>query len=147
MKEPTIVIRLTGPRRTYWPGEELAGSCHWELDPGEQVRRVEISVLWYTEGKGEEDFAVHHFQPVSAQAGQSLEGPVEFRTRLPQAPLTYEGVILKLYWCVRVRLFLRRGGQVVQERPFRLGNVPRGRPAQEPPLLPEENQDQDEKPR
>ncbi len=146
MKDPAIIIRLDGPRRTYRPGEELAGSCHWELDPQDQVRRVEISVLWHTEGKGEEDFAVHYFQPVSAPAGRELQGPLRFQTRLPQAPLTYEGVILKLYWCVRVRLFLRRGGQVVQERPFRLGNVPRGRPAQEPPLVPQDAEEQDDEP-
>jgi hypothetical protein len=46
------------------------------------------------------------------------------RTRLPNSPLTYRGAILSLQWCVRLRLFLRRGREYVVEQPFTLGCVP-----------------------
>jgi hypothetical protein len=43
---------------------------------------------------------------------------------LPNSPLSYDGVILRIRWCVRLRAFLTRGKQLVEQRTFRLGNVP-----------------------
>ena len=37
------------------------------------------------------------------------------RTRLPNSPLSYSGAILCIRWCVRLRLFLRRGRDYVLE--------------------------------
>jgi hypothetical protein len=50
-------------------------------------------------------------------------------TRLPNSPLTYRGAILSILWCVRLRLFLRRGREYVVEQPFTLGSVPAVLPA------------------
>ena len=44
--------------------------------------------------------------------------------RLPNSPLTYGGSILSIQWCVRLRLFLRRGREYAVEQPFTLGSVP-----------------------
>ncbi len=144
MKPPTLILRLEGPRRTYRPGELLRGSCHWELPPQLQARRLELSVLWHTEGKGEEDFCVHYFEAYTPRSAGELVPPMEFSTRLPSAPWSYEGVIVKIYWCVRARLFLNTGEQVVQERLFRLGEVPRARPLSLPPLVAEAPTEQTE---
>ena len=46
------------------------------------------------------------------------------RTLLPNSPLTYGGSILSIRWCVRLRLFLRRGREYSIEQPFTLGSVP-----------------------
>ena len=43
---------------------------------------------------------------------------------LPNSPLSYEGVILKIRWIVRVRLYLTGGREYLEERPFTLGSVP-----------------------
>ena len=43
--------------------------------------------------------------------------------RLPNSPLSYEGAIMKLRWCVRVRVFLARDKETMGELPFRLGHV------------------------
>jgi hypothetical protein len=90
---------------------------------------MELSVLWYTEGKGDEDLAVHFFDRRSNSDGEmvDLRKPQRFATTLPSSPLSYEGVILKICWCVRVRLFPERGKELVAEVPFQLGRVPRPR--------------------
>ena len=36
-------------------------------------------------------------------------------------------MIVKIKWCVRVRVFLERGKEVSADLPFRLGRVPRAR--------------------
>jgi hypothetical protein len=47
-----------------------------------------------------------------------------FRTTLPMSPLSYDGVILKIRWCVRVRVFLTKGREYVAQTRFQLGNLP-----------------------
>jgi hypothetical protein len=89
---------------------------------------IEHSVLWYTEGKGEEDLGVHFFQRV---ADRALRGPSglsgDFATTLPKSPLSYEGVIVKVRWCIRVRVFYEGLRDYVSEHVFEMGGVPPAR--------------------
>jgi hypothetical protein len=125
-KEPLISICLDGQRKQFQPGDELG--CEYQVDAVEahDILAVEASVLWYTAGKGDEDLGVHYFErriPTDAEEGD-LRPLRKFRTRLPNSPLSYRGVILSVQWCVRVRVFLRRGKDVFYDYPFLLGLVP-----------------------
>lgn len=134
MNEPRVRIRLDGNGRAYRPGETLSGEYRLEYVPPEEVRAIEVSVLWYTEGKGDEDLAVHHFRRIAGEGPDAVSfcEPGRFSTVLPPSPLSYAGAILKIRWCVRVRVFLSRGKEVVGQRDFQLGAVPPLRPAAEP---------------
>jgi hypothetical protein len=125
MSEPAVILRFDGNGRTYQPSEVLAGEYRLADAAGEQVKAIEVSVLWYSEGKGEPDMAVHEFwrlDPDSVQ-GNDLARPQRFSTTLPQSPLSYDGLIVKIRWCVRVRAFLQRGRELVGQKVFRLGNI------------------------
>lgn len=124
--DPLVSLRLRDPERVFQPGEELV--CQYQIDGVEpaELLAVEASVLWFTEGKGDEDMSVHFFQrrlPVDADEGD-LRKLHEFSTHLPNSPLSYAGVIAKIRWCVRVRVFQRRGREVAVEAPFVLGSLP-----------------------
>ena len=111
MNSPRIRIRLDGNGRVYRPGETLSGEYSLDGILAEDVRAIEISVLWYTEGKGDEDLAVHDFRRISIEnGGVDVGRPGRFSTVLPGSPLTYCGVIVRIHWCVRVRVFSRTGG-------------------------------------
>ena len=126
MNDPAVTIRFDGNGRVYRPGETLAGEYLLESVTYGMVKAIEVSVLWYTEGKGDEDLAVHEFWRRSVEDGQFLEPgrPEQFSTTLPESPLSYDGVIMKLRWCVRVRAFLHRGKELVGQKAFRLGDLP-----------------------
>jgi hypothetical protein len=126
MTEPLIRICLEGQKRHYQPGDEL--TCEYQIDAVEaaELQAVEASVLWFTEGKGDEDLSVHYFErrlPSDADDGD-LRPMRRFHTRLPNSPLSYRGAILNVCWCVRIRVFLRRGKDVSADYPFQLGSVP-----------------------
>lgn len=130
MNDPVVTIRFDGNGQVYRPGETLAGEYLLEsVTPG-MVKAIEVSVLWYTEGKGGEDLAVHEFWrrsvEDSVEDGVSLEPgrPQQFSTTLPESPLSYDGAIMKLRWCVRVRAFLHRGKELVGQKAFQLGDLP-----------------------
>ena len=57
MNEPRIILELDEPQRAYLPGELLQGSYAVEDAAPGQVQAVELSVLWHTEGKGDEEDA------------------------------------------------------------------------------------------
>jgi hypothetical protein len=121
--EPLISIRQLNPQRIYWPGDTL--TCEYQIDAvgREDLHAVEASVLWYTEGKGEEDLGVHFFQRrtnFDAEEGD-LRQLHRFQTVLPRSPLSYSGILLRIVWCVRVRVFVRGGKNYVSDQPFQLG--------------------------
>jgi hypothetical protein len=124
--EPSVEIRLEDDRRVHWPGEPLSGEYWIESLEAGQVKAIEVSVLWHSEGKGDEDMAVHEFWRRDADDGRPIDPrrPERFSTTLPNSPLSYEGQIVKVRWCVRVRVFSYHGKEIVGEKGFQLGDVP-----------------------
>jgi hypothetical protein len=124
--QPTIQLTLDSPTAHYQPADRLTGRfLAAPAQPG-AARAAELSVLWYTAGKGDEDMSVHHFERIVDEPARPLDlrVPHRFSTELPASPLSYDGEIVKVCWCVRLRLFLPQGQELVMEAPFRLGNVP-----------------------
>jgi hypothetical protein len=130
MTSPCAKLLLDDTARTYRPGEVLAGQFSLEGVASDDVRACELSVLWHTEGKGDEDLSVHFFERLEPHNGESIDfrQPRRFSTELPNSPLTYGGQIVKIAWCVRVRFFLNRGKELSLEIPFQLGAVPHPEP-------------------
>lgn len=99
-------------------------TAQWRISrvPRDEMQSLEISVLWHTEGKGDEDLHVHHFQRITetqlrrlnTSENQSIE------CVLPATPLSYHGLLIRLTWCVRLRLYLTGGREIVTEQPFYL---------------------------
>jgi len=126
MSDPSVGIRLDGNGRIYRPGESMSGEYWLEnVHPGE-IKAIELSILWYTEGKGDEDFGVHEFRRATLDDRGRSDSRYsnQFRVVLPRSPLSYEGQIVKLRWCVRVRAFLTHGREILGQLRFRLGSVP-----------------------
>ena len=121
---PRISMQFDHPLRQYPAATDLV--VLYEVDgvaPG-SVRAVERSVLWYTEGKGEEDLGVHHFERLDDAKHVAEALPTDTITvRLPASPLSYEGVVVKIRWCVRIRLFFATGRDFVSEHVFDVGDI------------------------
>lgn len=123
--EPRVVIHLDHRKTVYEPGEILSGELRVDPSHGDELKAIELSVLWYTDGKGDQDLHVHYFRRWSQEGDLPLDstGTLRFQTILPQTPLSYDGLIVRIRWCVRVRIFPLRGRDTVEEIPFRLGHV------------------------
>jgi hypothetical protein len=130
VKVPLISIKIGHRQTPHTPGDLLNGEYQIDAVEPEEIRAVELSILWYTEGKGDEDLGIHHFQrrTTDDQDETPLTELVKFSVPLPKSPLSYEGVLIKVRWRVRVRVFLKNGRNYLAELPFRLGHVPDGRP-------------------
>jgi hypothetical protein len=126
---PEIDVQFDRPGRRYSAGDPLVVRYRIGGLDVDAVRAVEVSVAWYTEGKGEEDLFVHAFERIVDRDGlrTALQGD-GLEVRLPASPLSYEGVIVKIRWCVRLRVFYVGGRDYVSEHVFDVGSVPPARP-------------------
>jgi len=99
-------------------------SARWRISrvPLERVQCMEISVLWHTEGKGDEDLQVHHFERLEGDRLRrvGLGTDQSLCCRLPGTPLSYHGRLIRIRWCIRLRLFMGDGREIVAEQPFHL---------------------------
>lgn len=122
---PVVTVFFDTADRIYEPLEMIEIRSQISLPSGSSLRAIERSVLWYTEGKGEEDLGLHFFERLTDRAAVSAaaaEG--RFSARLPRSPLSYEGLIVKIRWCVRIRLFFDGGRDFVSEHVFDVGRIP-----------------------
>lgn len=134
-QSPRIVVQFDRVDRGYDPHDPLVVRYESEgLVPDDPPRAVEHSVLWYTEGKGEEDMGVHFFERiVDPDRLPPKAAGSRFDVVLPASPLSYEGVIVKVRWCVRVRYFFTSGRDFVSEHEFSVGRVPPAMPVADVP--------------
>jgi hypothetical protein len=126
VQQPNVEIALGSKSSSFQPGDFL--TCEYLLflpNEKDKLSAIEASVIWYVQGKGDEDLGVHFFErrQKSTLHTDALLQPQRLSTVLPPCPLSYDGVMIKVIWCVRIRLFFTDGRQLTFDHPFRLGNV------------------------
>ena len=133
LRQLLVSIQIDGRQQQFQPGEVLAAAFQIDAVQPHELSAIEISVLWFTEGTGDEDLAVHYFERLSNESMPELDLSElrRFQTILPNSPLSYEGLSVKICWCIRVRVFLRGGREFVSEKIFQLGSVPLAQPVPE----------------
>jgi hypothetical protein len=123
MSEPRVQISFENGSKSFEPGAEVAGTVR--ILDSEQLGRSELSVLWYTEGKGDTDLGVVHYELLTEdRTTERVER--DFRVRLPLLPLSYSGELLSIHWVARVRIYGFMGTDHVEDAGFRV--VHRGAP-------------------
>jgi hypothetical protein len=120
--QPAVRLSLCNDEATYRAGSSLTATWRISRVPLHEIQSLEVSVLWHTEGKGDEDFHVHHFHRLSeAQVRRGgLAEEESIQCVLPPSPLSYHGQLISIRWCVRLRLYLANGREIVAEQPFYL---------------------------
>ncbi len=122
---PMVFLRLDRDRSFYFPGDTLSGEFRIEGLSRVAINAIEVSVFWYTEGKGVSDRGIHAiWQFTTSERTFDPRRPQRFCTIVPRAPWSYEGAIVKIRWTVRLRVILRGLPSIVCEVPFRLGDLP-----------------------
>jgi len=128
---PGVVIELDEHPDPFRPGQAISG--RYRLNVSEsmpEVQALEWSILWATEGTGDEDHGVHATALVEPEGFEGVPKPDqwrEFEAILPASPLSYDGLVVKVVWRVRVRAKVGKDPDWLGEAPFRLGNVDRAR--------------------
>jgi hypothetical protein len=100
-----ITIKLTdevnAQDNAYRPNEPITGDVGWSELPTE-TEQVQVRLIWYTEGKGTQDFAI--------VASEKLDAPMEqgnhrFHFVAPNRPSRFSGKLISLIWAIEVIVF------------------------------------------
>ena len=75
MTKPEFDIRLVDVRDIYEPGDVLICEYSIQVPDDAEVTAVESSVIWFTDGKGEEDLGVHFSNVARSQVCSPVNWP------------------------------------------------------------------------
>jgi len=90
-----VEISLDGNRRAVAPRDTLRGTLQWVLDaPPESV---ELRLLWYTEGRGDQDVGVARSLRIEAPAAVG-SSPFDFEA--PGGPYSCAGRLVSVRWAL-----------------------------------------------
>ncbi|MEM6689077.1 MAG: hypothetical protein AAF664_06595 [Planctomycetota bacterium] len=117
-----MTLKLCREDGVYLPSERVGVRWRLARTECENIQAVELSVLWRTEGKGDEDVGVCGFWRYCNENGLpwDVDQFIDVETKLPSTPLSYHGHLLTITWLARLRLFQVGGNQVKTEVPFLL---------------------------
>ena len=102
------MIQITLEKSEYALGEVVRGDAVWTPEKDCKPRKIITKLCWRTSGRGDEDSA--DYSRVDIDVGEARQGmsvPLSINLDLPlQAPLSYEGRLITIFWevCVQVDL-------------------------------------------
>ncbi|HSU81139.1 MAG TPA: hypothetical protein VLR69_01915 [Thermoanaerobaculia bacterium] len=79
----------------FLPGETVEGTVGWHFDV--PAKSVELRLLWYTEGKGDQDVTVVESVPLPNPGTDEVR---PFQIRLPAGPFSFSGRLISLVWAL-----------------------------------------------
>jgi hypothetical protein len=92
-----VRIELAGGRTTYRPGDVLSGRASWRVE--DDPTSAELSVFWYTSGKGTQDVGVVQRMDLAAPRRQEQR---DFTLPLPREPYSFSGKLISIVWAVEL---------------------------------------------
>lgn len=122
-----IEILLELPEGCARPGQPLRGGLRLNVPEPLPVQRLEASVVWYTEGRGDKDEGVAWHQTLAENEELDSQRAFPLEIPMPDSPWTYDGKLIKIRWVVRVRVKPQGESETAGEKPFDLlppGRVP-----------------------
>ena len=90
-----INVTLDANVSAFEPGQTIAGEAIWNLDA--PAKAIEISLIWYTLGKGDTDRGKPWTHRVEHPAP---EGRERFSLTLPAGPYSFSGRLISLLWAI-----------------------------------------------
>lgn len=92
-----LSIALNEDKTAFAPGETVHGTIPWNLDAN--PRHLELSLFWYTIGKGTRDVGV--VETVRFDEPGTC-GSKDFSFTLPDRPYSFSGKLISLIWALEL---------------------------------------------
>jgi hypothetical protein len=92
-----LSLALQDDKAAFTPRETLRGTARWNLDA--DPRHLELSLFWYTAGKGTRDVGVVEMRRFD-EPGAS--GSKDFSFTLPEEPYSFSGKLISLIWAIEL---------------------------------------------
>lgn len=91
------MIQFNLPQKAFVPGETIAGQITWQTL--ENCDQLHVRLIWYTSGKGDQDFAIVQQKIINRPPEQ---GRFELAFVAPEWPHSFSGKLITLSWAIEV---------------------------------------------
>lgn len=118
-----LELKTRDGRTHFAPGETITLDLEWDL--AQRPERLELCLLWHTEGKGDEDGEVEARESIDtneARGKRSIQIPV------PRRPYSFVGKLISLRWFLELSAWPSKESTLVEisispgDGPVRLRN-------------------------
>jgi len=92
-----LSIHLRDDETVFTPGGSVQGAVQWSLETAPD--HLELSLFWYTSGKGTRDVGV--VETVRFDRPATL-GSKDFNFTLPRGPYSFSGRLISLIWALEL---------------------------------------------
>jgi hypothetical protein len=92
-----LSIMLQDEKTAFAPRETIHGTIQWNLNAN--PRHLELSLFWYTAGKGTRDIGVVETLRFDAPG---VFGSKDFSFTLPDGPYSFSGKLISLIWAIEL---------------------------------------------
>jgi hypothetical protein len=92
-----LSLALHDDEVAFAPRETIRGTAQWNLDAN--PRHLELSLLWYTAGKGTRDVGVIETYRLDEPGAA---GSKDFSFTLPEGPYSFSGKLISLIWAIEL---------------------------------------------
>lgn len=92
-----LSITLNEDKAAFAPRETIRGTVRWNLDVG--VRHLDLSLFWYTAGKGTRDVGVIETMQFDEPGAVGWR---DFSFTLPEGPYSFSGKLISLIWALEL---------------------------------------------
>lgn len=103
-------ISLADSITGFSPGQNIAGKLEW-IDLDQDITKVDLRLIWYTTGKGDQDFGIVKSRP---EFRPSTSGCMEFSFPCPLRPYSFAGKLIKLHWALEAISFPDQNAERLQ---------------------------------
>ena len=92
-----LALEVDGGREAFQPGESIEVTAAWDL--AERPQRIELRLVWFTQGKGDEDISI--VKTIRRDAPPARDKWTASLT-LPAAPYSFSGKLVSLIWTLEL---------------------------------------------
>lgn len=92
-----LEIRTPHNQTAFEPGQAIDVELEWQLEARPEA--IEARLIWYTQGKGTQDFQV--VERITFDSAAQFDTRV-WTVRLPDSPYSFSGKLISLIWALEL---------------------------------------------
>lgn len=118
-----LELKIRDGQTHFTPGETVTVDLEWDLP--KRPQRLELCLLWHTEGKGDEDGEVEVRESIDINEAR---GQRSIDVHVPRRPYSFVGKLISLRWYLELSAWPSKESTLVEvsiapgEGPVRLRN-------------------------
>ena len=94
-----LTIEIEADQTSFAPGRTISGHARWLF--AEPPDKADLQLLWYTEGKGDDDVGLAEKIVFDSPQMSDLR---RFEIQLPIGPYSFSGKLISLTWALELQI-------------------------------------------